>query len=69
MKILSIRLKELRTENKLSLDKLGKIIGVSDTAIMKWEQNKSEPTAINILKIATYFNVTTDYLLGLKDKT
>ena len=69
MKILAKRIKELRTEKKLSLDKLGKIIGVSDTAIMKWEQNKSEPTAINILQMATYFNVTADYLLGLEDES
>ena len=69
MEILAKRLKELRKEQNLSLDKFGKIIGVSDTAVMKWEQNKSEPTAINILQIATYFNVTADYLLGLEDES
>lgn len=69
MEILSTRLKELRAEKKISLDRLGKIIGVSDTAIMKWEQNKSEPTAVNIVQLATYFNVTADYLLGLEDES
>lgn len=69
MEILSTRLKELRTEKKISLDRLGKLIGVSDTAIMKWEQNKSEPTAVNIVQLATYFNVSADYLLGLEDDT
>lgn len=69
MDILSTRLKELRAEKKISLDRLGKVIGVSDTAIMKWEQNKSEPTAANIVQLATYFNVSADYLLGLEDES
>lgn len=67
MEIFAERLKELRTEKRLSLEKLGNIVGVSDTAIMKWEQNKSEPTAVNIKALATFFNVTSDYLLGLEN--
>lgn len=69
MEIFAERLKELRTQKKMSLEKLATQLGVSDTAIMKWEQNKSEPTAINIMSIALFFNVTTDYLLGLEDET
>ncbi|MDE7453806.1 MAG: helix-turn-helix domain-containing protein [Clostridia bacterium] len=69
MKILATRLKELRTEKQLSLDRLGKIIGVSDTAIMKWEQDKSEPTALNIKQLAIFFNTSADYLLGLEDES
>lgn len=69
MEIFAKRLKELRTEKKLSLDRLGRLIGVSDTAILKWEQNKSEPTAINITQLATFFGVSSDYLLGLEDES
>jgi transcriptional regulator with XRE-family HTH domain len=69
MKVLAERLKELRKEKKLSLEKLANIIEVSDTAIMKWEQNKSEPTAVNIKQLAIYFQVSADYLLGLEDET
>lgn len=69
MKILAERLKELRTEKQLSLDRLGKIIGVSDTAIMKWEQDKSEPTALNIKQLAIFFQISSDYLLGLEDES
>lgn len=68
MIIFAERLKELRVEKKLSLEKLAKQIGVSDTAIMKWEQNKSEPTAMNIKLLALYFDVSSDYLLGLEDE-
>ncbi|MCM1546287.1 MAG: helix-turn-helix domain-containing protein [Clostridiales bacterium] len=69
MEVLAIRLKELRKEKKISLDRLGGLIGVSDTAILKWEQNKSEPTALNIKQLAIFFNVSADYLLGLEDDT
>ena len=63
------RLKELRTEHKLSLQKLGDIIGVSDTAIMNWESRQSEPKANYIIALALYFDVSADYLLGLEDET
>lgn len=68
MEVLATRLKELRIEKKISLDKLGNAIGVSDTAILKWEQNKSEPTAINIKQLAIFFGISSDYLLGLEDE-
>ncbi len=69
MEIFATRLKELRADKKISLDRLGNIIGVSDTAIMKWEQNRSEPTAFNIVQVAKFFEVSADYLLGLEDET
>lgn len=69
MKIFSKRLKELRKDRKISLQKLGTSIGVSDTAVLKWEQGKSEPTATNIQQLALYFDVSADYLLGLEDET
>lgn len=68
MIILAQRLKQLRTVRQLSLDRLGKEIGVSDTAIMKWEQNISEPSAANVKQLAVFFKVSADYLLGLKDE-
>ena len=69
MYLLDKRLKELRTEKKLALQKLGDIIGVSDTAIMKWESKQAEPKASYVIALALYFNVSTDYLLGITDKS
>jgi len=69
MEIFAQRLKDLRTSKNLSLDRLGKIIGVSDTAILKWEQNKSDPTAQNIVQIAKFFEISADYLLGLEEES
>ena len=69
MYLFHIRLKELRTEKKLSLQGLGDIIGVSDTAIMKWESKRAEPKASYIIALAIFFDVSADYLLGLEDET
>ena len=60
-------IKELRKERNISLMALGKAIGVTDVAVMKWEKNISEPTASNIKNLAIYFDVSTDYLLGIEN--
>ncbi len=67
MKEFAVRLKELRKERNISLMALGKAIGVTDVAVMKWEKNISEPTASNIKNLAIYFDVSTDYLLGIEN--
>lgn len=69
MYLFDVRLKELRTKRNLSLKKLGEIIGASDTAIMKWEHNTAEPKASYIIALANFFDVSSDYLLGLEDET
>ena len=63
----SKRLIELRTEKGISQKELAKILEVSSSNISYWEQNKGEPIASNIVKLAKFFNVSTDYLLGLED--
>ncbi len=67
MKEFAQRIKELRLEHNLSLKQLGNILGVSDIAISRWENLKRVPNIITLVQIAKYFNVTTDYLLGLED--
>ncbi|MCH5153212.1 MAG: helix-turn-helix transcriptional regulator [Clostridiales bacterium] len=59
-------LRELRTDKKLTQPQLAEAIGVSKSMISVWETGLSEPTASNIIKLAKYFEVSTDYLLGLK---
>ena len=46
---------------------LGKMIGVSDMAICRWENNKTDIVSDNLIKLAKFFEVSTDYLLGLED--
>ena len=62
-------LKKLRVEKELTQEELGKDIGVSGQSIKNWENDRRKYDLKAILKLAEYFDVTTDYLLGLsKDK-
>ena len=67
MKIFGERLLELRKEKGVSQAKLAKDLGVSYSVVCYWETNRSEPTAPNLVKIADYFGVSVDFLLGRVD--
>ena len=58
---------ELRKEQGSSQQKLADAIGVSQSTIAQIEKNRNEATASTIRKLATFFNVSADYLLGLED--
>ncbi len=57
-------IKELRTEYGLSQGALAKNIGVSQKAIDYWEREINEPKATYIVRLADYFDISADYLLG-----
>ena len=61
------RLKELRTEKGLTLIQLSKATNLSKSAISAWEVGSRTPNAEAIITLAKYFNVSTDYLLGVTD--
>ncbi len=67
MKIFCERLKELRTEYNLTAKQLAKEIGVSDSIIIRWEHGERSPTIENLYKIAVFFKVSADYLIGLEN--
>lgn len=60
----SERLKMLRAANHVSQSALGKDLFVSQQAVAKWELGTASPNPEMISKIAKYFDVSTDYLLG-----
>jgi len=59
-----IRLAELRKKQKISQKKLGSIIGAAQNTICNWENGSREPDNEMLNKLADYFNVSVDYLLG-----
>jgi len=67
MKIFAERLRELRTEKRMSMKQLAKELNTTDAAISNWENNINEPKITYLKVVAIYFGVTTDYLLGLED--
>lgn len=58
-------LKHLLAYNNMSQAQLAKKIDYSQRAISKWINCQSEPTATAIVKCAKFFEVSTDYLLGV----
>ncbi|EFQ46960.1 DNA-binding helix-turn-helix protein [Lactobacillus gasseri MV-22] len=62
------RIRELRTSHRLSQTELSKLLHVSQQTITKWENGKAEPSSGALAKLAEYFDVSADYLLG-SDKT
>lgn len=58
------RLCTLRNERELTMKELGLAIGVSDSAVNKYEKNKSEPSYKTLAKIANFFGVSIDFLFG-----
>jgi len=64
----SERLKELRTKKGYSQHKLAKESGVPQTSINFYESDKRQPTVDVLIKLCKYFNVSSDYLIGLVDE-
>lgn len=67
MKDFPKKIKDLRLEKELTQTELAKKINVSQAAIAKWETGDRTPTVDCIIILAKFFEVTTDYLLGLED--
>lgn len=62
-------LKELRLERGLTQEEVGKIIGVQKAAIQKYEKGDVENMKQESIKIlASYYGVTTDFLLGVEKR-
>lgn len=61
------RLKFLREEKGLFQSDIAKILGISVAAVGFYENEKRDMSPDTIIKLAEYFDVTTDYLLGKTD--
>ncbi len=61
------RLKILRKERRLTQVKLGEMLNYGYTAIANYESGRNQPSIPDLKKIASIFNVSMDYLLGVND--
>ncbi|MDF2881719.1 MAG: family transcriptional regulator [Clostridiaceae bacterium] len=70
MSIFSDRLKKLRTDRKgLFQSEIAEVIGVDASAYSKYERGINEPDIETLIKIANYFEVTVDFLVGNDSKS
>ena len=68
MKIFAQRMRELRQEKKKTQTQMAELIGIKLRAYQNYESGTSYPEIPNLMKLADYFGVTTDYLRGRSDE-
>ncbi|MDR3217145.1 MAG: helix-turn-helix domain-containing protein [Clostridiaceae bacterium] len=61
------RLKELRLEKGLTQQKLAEIFSVKQNTIVSWEQGVNETDFATLIQLAKFFDVSTDYILGIEN--
>lgn len=59
------RLKYLRNEKGIGQNSLAEQLQLSNASVSYWETGKQIPSAEVVYKLALYFNVSADYLLGI----
>ena len=62
------RIVELREEKNISQSELSNAIGCGKTIVYYWETGQREPNSQMLVALSKFFNVSTDYLLGLEDE-
>lgn len=66
--MLAQNIKKARTDKHLSQRALADIIGVSQQTVGSWEVGRTSPDNEMLKKLAAFFNVSVDYLLGRTDE-
>lgn len=62
------RLSELIAESGKTQNTISEELGVTKQRLSKWKTGYSEPSLDDIIAIAYYFGVSSDYLLGMEDE-
>ncbi|MBQ8497575.1 MAG: helix-turn-helix transcriptional regulator [Clostridia bacterium] len=62
----SQKLKELRAKKNITQEQLARHLQISPQAVSKWERNEGYPDIMLLPRIALYFDVTIDDLLGIE---
>lgn len=61
------RIRDLREDNDLSQTQVAKMLGMSQTGYSKYETGENDiPTQV-LIKLAKFYNVSVDYILGITD--
>lgn len=65
LKIFSERLTKLRQKKELTQQQLGEVLQIPRVSITRYETAERTPTVDHLVQFAQFFNVPSDYLLGL----
>ena len=58
------RLKQLRVNSGLTQLDVSRLLGVERSTYVKYERGSSDPSTATLIRLADYFGVTVDYLIG-----
>ena len=61
------RLRGLREDNDLTQSQVAAFLGTSQTMYARYERGANELPLRHLVKLAEYYHVSTDYLLGLSN--
>jgi len=67
MKIFQERLIEQRKLNRITQRQLAEYLQIAQPSYIRYENGSAEPSLENLVKLADYFDVSIDYLLGRAD--
>ncbi len=66
--MLNENIRILRQARNLSQVDLGCMLGVTKQSVCNWENDNIQPSVDMLIRIAEFFSVSTDYLLGLNER-
>ena len=66
--MLDERIRELRTAKRVSQVELAQRLGITKQCVSNWENSNIQPSLEMLVKLAEFFHVSTDYLLGLDNR-
>ena len=69
MSVFSDRLKEIRNMKGVTQKAVAEYLGITEQAYQKYEYAMREPNHEATIKLADYFDVSIDYLLGRSDNS
>ena len=68
VKVMLLRLKELRLARKMTQQRLAMELSMSQNTVSRYENGEREPGLAELIRIADYFDVSVDYLLERTDR-
>ena len=62
------RIRDLREDHDKTQTEIAEVLGTSQTMYARYERGASELPIRHLIRLAEYYNVTTDYLLGRTER-
>lgn len=63
-----LRIKELREDNDIKQKQIAELLGIQQNSYSQIENEKNTIQIDHLIKLADFYNTSTDYLLGLTDE-